>query len=292
MKQFLLCIFAFSSILLIYAVVAKRPEFEWLILIAIVLCTYSLHHCFIEKETPIKKQRVQSIVYKPARRRYLFLLLLSVCITLGGVFANPKSPWLTIITGIGTGGIASVAVAWLIEEANCEEKEKRSNEIYGVLVTSLELFAYSYACMYQVLREGQERDKRHTWLEWKDLLISWLNDTTEKDIPESLKHVFDFSYRETTEELQFVLNQRLQLIADGLMTSEMCFSFQGINQKLELCETVVNKGTCKEFAFHLSSLAMSLEMVFEKNHTLRHINRISFSDLVEFDEEARRYEIE
>lgn len=292
MKTIFPYILAFITTLLIYSVVIKQPEMEWLILVAIALCVYSFQQ-FGDKEISIKKHKLQSVVCKPNRRRYLSFLLLAISITLEGASIHPESPWFTIIIGIGTGGVASVAVAWLIEEANCKEKEQRGNTIYGLLLGAMALFAYSHVCMYQALQEEQEgNSEKHTWVEWKDLLITRLDEASESDIPEKLKYIFDISYRETAEELQFVLSQQLQLIADGLMTSKIASSLRDIHQKLELCETVMEHGNCKEMAFHLSRLAMSLEAFFDENNSLRHYNTIIYSDLVEFDEEARKHEAE
>ena len=65
------------------------------------------------------KQRL----YKPNQRLYCLLLAGSLAFLVFSVLLPYSSKWFTVLSGIGCGGIASVAVAWMIDIANCKHKE-------------------------------------------------------------------------------------------------------------------------------------------------------------------------
>ena len=111
---------------------------------------------------------------KPNRRFYSILLCAAVLVSVIAVFIPMLNPWFTIITGIGCGGIASVIVAWLVDEANCSSISKRNMEIHSLLWAALSLFAYSYTNMYKVLHEEEKEceEERLTWLEWRQKVIN------------------------------------------------------------------------------------------------------------------------
>lgn len=65
------------------------------------------------------KQRL----YKPNQRLYCLLLAGSLAFLIFSVLLPFSSKWFTVLSGIGCGGIASAAVAWMIDVANCKHKE-------------------------------------------------------------------------------------------------------------------------------------------------------------------------
>ena len=62
-------------------------------------------------------------LYKPNQRLYCLLLAGSLAFLAFSVLLPYSSKWFTVLSGIGCGGIASVAVAWMIDIANCKHKE-------------------------------------------------------------------------------------------------------------------------------------------------------------------------
>ena len=225
-------------------------------------------------------------------RLYLSILLLSLSLTMLSLIIPMTSPLFTVVTGIGCGGVASVIVAWLIEVENCREKGEKSKAIYGIPWASLTLFVYSYATMYQELygeRLNIDSEKpKHTWIEWKDMLVSALNETPDDDASEKLRRLFDLSSKEAVEQIRFISHHRSQLMADGLLSAEMFQSLHNICQEIELCETMIKHGTCKDIAYFLTSLGASLASFFKQDDVLKHYNEISFYDLVDFVNESEK----
>ena len=131
--------------------------------------------------------------YRPDRMLYLSLLLFAMGITVFAMIIPISCPWFTVVTGIGCGGIASVIVAWLIDEANSREKEKRSRAIYAIPWAELSVLAYCYSIFYHVLNDEDldiKKDK-HTWSEWKNMLVSKLNENANEEVSDKFKTVFD-----------------------------------------------------------------------------------------------------
>ncbi len=228
--------------------------------------------------------------YKTNKKLYIPLLGIAIIITFSALLIPLDSPWFTIAAGIGCGGIASVIVAWLVEAADCREKGVRSKAIYAIPWASFTFFVYSYATLYQVLHKEKllEKTEKHTWIEWKDILVAELRKNPDEKPPEKLKSVFAFSSRGMREELNFIMEQRAQLMAAGLMSLDVYNDLQSISQKVDLCETELNYGTCRDFAFFLSSLAISLESFFKKDTELARYNNVMYFDLIEFVEGSEK----
>lgn len=230
----------------------------------------------------------------PNRRLYILLLCSAIIVTVIAVFVPTSNPWFTIITGIGCGGIASVIVAWLIDEVNCSNQSKKSKDVHILLWTALSLFAYSYANMYKALHKGDEtcKKEKHTWIEWRKRLIDDIkNDGILESSFDDFKHVFDVAAKDVIEQCQYFQDNRSQLISDGLMSSHEFFFIHTIQQEMELCITVLEHDTSSFWKF-LDSLSNSFETYFKQTSNLSYLNSIVFWDLVEFVEESERKEKE
>lgn len=81
------------------------------------------------------KEKIETKHYKPDKRLYLLLLAGSVIFIGASFLILTNNKWFTIIAGIGCSGIASVIVAWLIDHANCVQKEKANEELLNYMFT-------------------------------------------------------------------------------------------------------------------------------------------------------------
>ena len=228
--------------------------------------------------------------YQPDRKFYLSLLLFAMAITVFALLIPTLCPWFTIVTGIGCGGIASVIVAWLIDEANCREKEKRNRAIYAIPWAELSMLAYFYSIFYHVLNDEDPDNKKdkHTWSEWKNMLVSKLNENANEGESDKFKTVFDDNTKGVIKQLEFISDNRFQLMADGLLSESLFYSLGEIKQKLELCRTMIHHSTCKEVAWWFSSLADTLYRFFEKDEELKKYNDLKFHDLVDYVKEYEK----
>ena len=147
-RRIILDSLAIIGTLFVYVVITKRPKFEWLVMPTIAVCSFALYYSFVEEKMTKRNLTLRCCKkkYEPNRRLFIPLLVLFIGVTCCASMFPMNNPWFNIITGIGSGGIASVVIAWLIEAANCKEKEEKDEAIYSIPWASLSMFAYSYAC--------------------------------------------------------------------------------------------------------------------------------------------------
>lgn len=110
-------------------------------------------------------------IYKPNHPLYRILLAASAVITLlGALLFSCEQVVSTVLLGIGSGGIASVVVAWLIDVSSCKQNNKRAehtrnivfSQICSTIESGIELFAL------QCFRLGviNDFDVQKTWIDW------------------------------------------------------------------------------------------------------------------------------
>ena len=228
-------------------------------------------------------------MYKTNSHLYRSLLGCAVLITAFAFCFQTASPWFAIFTGIGAGGIASIIVAWLIDLANCREKAQRGNDIIGNIWATLCFILTAFPPMYiEISANIDHKDEKHTWICWKDLLVSELNKTPEETIQESLKDTFTASTDMFVREALYIINHRAQLIADGIITERWVYSLESILQEISLCKTMMDHDKIRGTAKHLNVLSDRIQFFIEKDDAQKHMNTILFHDLVDFDEEDEK----
>ncbi len=131
--------------------------------------------------------------YKPFTRLYLCLFLLSIAFIAISFFIQEANRWFTIVAGFGCSGIASVIVAWLIERANCYNKEKTNT---GMLDNFFERFDLEVKLALSILLEGYAKrkedidiDRNYTLHELHDLI-----NNADKDLG-----IWSWYYKKTGE---------------------------------------------------------------------------------------------
>lgn len=224
------------------------------------------------------------IKYKPNTKLYFILLGSSFAIAFLSLLIPINSKWFTIVAGISCGGIASVIVAWILDTASCKEKNERSNNTFSMLNSSLLCVAYSFASIYQraTKMKAPNTTEKHTWIEWERALISYLKKTPEESMPKDLVTVYWSWTRLAKDQLTFILNQRIQLMSDGLMSLEFLQSLIEIRDVIEFCESEVKNKTCNEIINCFFILADTLEQFFQSNSGFESYNKIQFFDFTEF----------
>ena len=77
----------------------------------------------------MKQGKVKNTGHKPNIGLYLKMLFGSMAILLILFFIPQSSVFFSIISGVGSGCVASVIVAWLIEKSNCDKYNDRDDDI-------------------------------------------------------------------------------------------------------------------------------------------------------------------
>ena len=114
-----------------------------------------------------KKRERGVTVFAPNHKFYLVLLLIAVIITILAFFVETIDSAFSIWTSISCGAIASIIVAWLIDEANCRQAEEVAKEnretLFKRLSSSFEngLQILIYECLvYNKVNSSKK------WFEW------------------------------------------------------------------------------------------------------------------------------
>lgn len=118
--------------------------------------------------------------YKTPHKTYILLLVLSILIT-GIPFLVEDNPWSTIISSIGTGGIASVCVAWLLDDRNTRNRNNENKKRIEIILTQI-VQAY-LRLMWVTANECFglcSKDEFHSFQGWLIILISNISNCPEK----------------------------------------------------------------------------------------------------------------
>ena len=62
-------------------------------------------------------------LYKTNSLTYIVIILISIVIAGCSFCFDAECRWVAILTGVGSGGVASAIVAWLIDRSDCKKKE-------------------------------------------------------------------------------------------------------------------------------------------------------------------------
>lgn len=79
----------------------------------------------IQNKVNMNERKESVTQFKPNRKLYMWMLFISMIITLCSMFIPQDDRCFVVVTGVGCGAIASSIVAWLIDEANCRRDAER-----------------------------------------------------------------------------------------------------------------------------------------------------------------------
>lgn len=158
----------------------------------------------------------------PNRKQYIILLALAVALVLLSLAIPTTSPLFAILTGTGCGGVASVIVAWLIDEANCRQNNQKAKAARDATFRELNLLFESSVQIFAHLCEQQgdtvDETSTYKWFEWIDRAFS-----LSSNAPESLKPccfaALSF-FNDISEEARVLRLQGAHLLDSGLVQPE------------------------------------------------------------------------
>ena len=104
--------------------------------------------------------------YKPDKKLYILLLTGSAIFIAASFLIAENNRWFTIIIGLGCSGIASVIVAWLLDQADCVHKETSNNYILDNLFGHFDsTVQYELNCLLEICAKQNSEidvDKEYT----------------------------------------------------------------------------------------------------------------------------------
>ena len=213
--------------------------------------------------------------FKPNREFYFWLficagVLMFLCLDI----PKEKDRLFTITTGLSCGGVASVLVAWLIDEANCQrdtQKATANNEamfhsLFLTFDSSLQILAFEVA---KVLHDDSPRK----WHEWADLAYKHEKRTPDMtcNVVRGLQVFFD----EIAEQVVSVIGQEAVLLESGIICEE---DVRALSMIMSICDsTRAGLHSEKEYQLYFRLLHTNcglLRGVINTSPSLKAINEI------------------
>ena len=152
--------------------------------------------------------------YKPNNIFYWIMLLCAVIILLSLWFIHPNSVGFVIISGVGSGGIASIIVAWLIDVAYCKKQNFRNAKIRFFYFSSLFFCLESlFEIPFWFSNKKDKQEKR--WFEWVNAMVKRKIKLTEKDKEGIIKEI-----ERTKKEIRRILDHRLEIMVEQILSEQ------------------------------------------------------------------------
>ena len=209
----------------------------------------------------------------------LYIILSAIFILVSVItFFIPQSCTLSsILSGIGSGGFASVVVACLVEYANCAQNKRTAEHHRDVLFRNFSLVFDSgiqhmiYFCLS--LEEVAESDRTRTWIEWITLAYQLaLKDDETLERFCRICHVF---LSDVGKRAHQVYAQSALLLNAGIVADEdvyAIFTIDGICEKANY-----DRGEDRNTAERLLKNAQLLNMTLLYTSALKHISEAKIS---------------
>ena len=117
-----------------------------------------------------RRKKANSKEFAPNNKLYLALLLGAILLTSASICFKDNKVVFTICTSITCGGIASIIVAWLLDVANCREKNVKTNRntkaIYDRIFNCFETGIQSFTWLIDLSGETIDENTERTWDGW------------------------------------------------------------------------------------------------------------------------------
>ncbi len=180
----------------------------------------------------------------------------------------------TIATGVSCGCVASVLVAWLIDEANCKHEAQKADNNYRIIFKRL-YFAFDADLQIVIHDVAQftRDDTPRKWHEW----VACAYHQIEKDpsvIPAYNRYLMQF-FNAIAEQVIMILGQEAVLLQMGVICEKDIQALRGILSCRDLSRTVLHSKSTEEFVSKRFQTTLSLlQKTIAYSPSLRPINDI------------------
>lgn len=218
-------------------------------------------------------------IFQPNHTLYGALMVAAVVITVIAALIPGDSPLSSIMLSIGSGGIASVAVAWMIDIATCKQNNKNAeitrkivfSQLCSVIESGIQVFAM--LCFQSDFQRGivADFDCKRTWLDWVASAFS-----ASKNDPEDLKQ-FCFQsciLADSIKEQTSIINaQTVSLLDSGIIGKDEKQTFSAVMNVCDLFRYESNMfGISPKFAERCLSNFKLLHGMFHEIPAVREVN--------------------
>ena len=201
-------------------------------------------------------------IYRPNHALYRWLLVAATVIAFLSALIPQSNPLFSILIGIGSGGIASVAVAWLIDITTCRQKNEKTSETRRIVFSRLRFVIESGIQLFVMqcfrLKATTDFHCQKQWMEWMRMACD-----ASKNDPEELQLFCKQCcvLADDIKEQTGIINSQAVLLLDlGIMGED---EKQELSAILNICD--LYKPDLKRFGF-----SPELADRFLGNYTLLH----------------------
>lgn len=221
-------------------------------------------------KTPDIKER-----FKPNREFYFWLFICALVLMLLCLdISEENGQMFTIATGLSCGCVASVLVAWLIDEANCKRDAQEADNNYRIIFKRL-YFVFD-ADLQIIIHDTAQFIRDDTPRKWHDWIVCAYHQI-EKDpsvIPAYNQYLMQF-LDAIAEQVIMILGQEAVLLQMGVICEKDIQALRGILSYCELSRTVFRSKSTEEFVSKRFQTNLSLmRATIAYSPSLRPINDI------------------
>ena len=223
-----------------------------------------------------KKQAYDEVTFTTRHTFYMFLLSVMGVITIASTFIPSNYEDVkTIIFGVGSGGIASVVVAWLIEIANTKRDNIKAQTNRNALFMQLKSILLPKILLAVVdcenLGEKIDAYEERNWYEWLEsaVLLSIKKDNDSRQVLRSYGRLF----QDIQNTVHSLLDQTAVLLNQELLTTQNIFVLSAIESICKASDYVsVMKTNNVEQGKEYISLFKKMYEFMEKVPALKMLN--------------------
>ena len=230
-----------------------------------------------------QNQNTTMEIYKPNHVLYRWLLAGAAFISIMSAFIPQDNPLFSILIGIGSGGIASVIVAWLIDISTCKQNNEKIAStrkiVFSQLTSSIESGIQLFIMQCFRLEATSDFYCKKAWLEW-------LSDACNavKNNSEELRHycVQCVILADNIKEQTRIINeQTVSLLDCGIIGEE---EKQDLSAILNICDLFHPEMKSLRISSKLAERYLSnyklLYGIFEKLPIVGDINKVQIGSTI------------
>ncbi len=215
----------------------------------------------------MKKQKINWLLYA-------ILGLLSIGIIAASLWAKESTEWFTILSGVGCGSFASVAIAFLLELANVIQKERKNVSIFESYFSGL---YFNFAMLLSSLSIVYGKEKRNTAgeLHWFDWLERISEEPSVKNSPSKKEFIIE-KIQDVEKEIARIEENKLLLLGQDLIDDTEIVALTNIRVDLSVVEFEL-KDSQTNWS-DIKSILPELKEHIEESEILRKFNHVTYNE--------------
>lgn len=219
--------------------------------------------------------------HRPNHSLYLFMLAVALFIMIPLEKINDPTLF-AIVSGVGSGGIASILVAWLLDYVNCRNLNLRDSNIrlqqFLPLVLDFAEFFDQFPVIVENLQQSTESSEgERTWYEW----LSFIPDHHDEKLDESRLQVVRKKIEQVNDRLEEIEKTKLEIMLGQILTNSEFNSLLRIKTDLLIFEYAIKSA--------IEDNGLLIELINEMKTHISDARIVCFFNEVKYSREKTIY---